>query len=180
MDEYDRASALQQYHEMYERHEHRGSCYYCGAPDASDDHVPPLATLHKLRGFNSHVKLLLVRACISCNATLGDMPLMTPVERRDYIQQVFLPNRIDSLKLKIATTVLQLENMEKELAGLILLPLRNGDRVRFNEASVGDCFLVPGSADLHVKNSEFTYKRGGQAYVADVDAEVIIWNKEQR
>lgn len=125
--DYERGVAYERFHSQYRRHTHSGSCFYCGSEDTTDDHVPPLATVHKLRGYAPKHSLLLVRSCVSCNSALGDMPLMTPEERRDYIREVYLPQRFARVQQEITELEAQLASLRAELAHLRNVTPAKGD-----------------------------------------------------
>jgi hypothetical protein len=64
-------------------------CPYCGDHATIFDHVPSLRTVDEftpetLRKLN--VPLLLIRACRDCNSILGDKPVITMLERTEYIE----------------------------------------------------------------------------------------------
>ena len=118
MTEYDRSEAHSQYHTQYRRFAHTGSCYYCGGNSEVLDHVPPLAVIHRLRGFTKFAEMLLVESCSICNSSLGDMPLNTPLERRDYIVNVFLPSRLEIISQQIQANETELEIYRDEFSRL--------------------------------------------------------------
>lgn len=153
---YDRSSAVKAYQQMYGRHWHTGSCFYCGAPDDVDDHVPPLAVVHRLRGFIQGQSLLLVRSCAACNASLGDMPLMTPEDRRAFIRAEVLPGRADKLRLQIAQAQQTLDRLRSQLSELEAISRRSqavSTLQQFKDLAIGTRFTRVTDARVHQKTS---------------------------
>lgn len=170
-DEYDRPRAYDDLHSKYMLFEHRGSCFYCGDADTTDDHVPPLKILYRLRGHDSHLRPLLVRSCMRCNSSLGDIALMTPIERRDYIQRTALPRQIAGLRAELAA----LRNRYDEAITLLdhLVRLSGAEtRTTFAQIPVGHMFRLVGAAGEWQKTSDRTYKGTNGTRVGEPDTDV--------
>lgn len=192
--QYDREEVLRRSHGRYVRHSHTGSCFYCGAGSETGDQVPPLAVIARLRGYTKGVTLWLVESCVRCNSALGDMPLMTPEERKEYIVNEGLSGRLAAIdsEIEAAETRLAALRHEREL-------LLNRDRrypspdhrkeqwelyrrryvkALFRGLEVGDEFLLEtDQSKVRVKTSAFQHAPADAKWnqtSADLGSEVPI------
>lgn len=87
----DRIRLKKTYGHLYDWHfSSRTGCFYCGDLAGTVDHCPPLSFCDSKdnKWFNNKkIKLLKVRACINCNMMLGDRPLLTLMDRADYVRR---------------------------------------------------------------------------------------------
>lgn len=176
-DDYIRDETYRRYHSKYEPFNHVGSCYYCGLEDEVDDHVPPLAQLHRLRGFHNGLQLLLVRSCTSCNSSLGDMPLMTPEDRKSYIRSEYLPRRIDYLRAEIEVTEKRVVTLRDQLAYLEKYEHnRNSQEAtqKFRDIPLGTTFVRSNDERPHIKVSDYSFKVNESRHSADLGEWVTV------
>ncbi len=61
-------------------------CWYCGEPAETEDHVPPLAAIEKLKTPDRH--RWLIPSCRECNGLLSSRPHRNPVERREALRNL--------------------------------------------------------------------------------------------
>lgn len=75
-----------QYDKFYRDHKSigSGSCYYCGEPESSLDHVPALSWAASGSLGEEH-KLFRVASCLECNLKLGGKALHTIPARQEYL-----------------------------------------------------------------------------------------------
>lgn len=67
-------------------------CYYCGMPAACKDHAPALACVEALlqAGKISYSDVIIIPACLECNAWLGGCRHHQPTKRRDIVKKKLL------------------------------------------------------------------------------------------
>lgn len=68
------------------------TCWYCGDPRETLDHVPPLAIVMDMELSvlaRKGIKLCLVPSCRSCNQILGKKALLTPAERVAHLYEKY-------------------------------------------------------------------------------------------
>jgi len=63
----------------------QGTCFYCGMPADTVDHVPPVSLVDSLVGLERLLPRWVVPACHECNSTLGDEPLFKLSERAAFL-----------------------------------------------------------------------------------------------
>ena len=66
----------------------RFTCFYCGDPAQSVDHVPPLAGVEAYRALGVVEEYLKVPSCTECNSLLGDEVQETIMDRKDRIAEL--------------------------------------------------------------------------------------------
>lgn len=101
-------------------------CYYCNEPATEHDHVPPIAYIGKeilLGNYEiiNQIELLLIPACRECNRRLSAKPLLTPEERREYIEKSF-PLRVKQFKKRDIPVIIE-RNESKEIMANITITL---------------------------------------------------------
>jgi hypothetical protein len=64
-------------------------CEYCGDPSDTVDHTPAISHRHQIimAGLKKRIPFISVPACRSCNSTIGNRPLWSTEERRDYVKK---------------------------------------------------------------------------------------------
>ena len=178
-DDYDRQQAYLEQHGKYRRFSHDGTCFYCGDVDTTDDHVPPLSILYRLRGHDQNLNPLLVRSCARCNSSLGDIALMTPIERRDYIQRTAMPRMIENLRMEIQELRQRYDaslSMLNHIQSLHESKIGSAANiVTFEHIPVGFTFQFSDMDGDWKKTSELTYKGNRGSFVADLKAIIKAW-----
>jgi|13_taG_2_1085334.scaffolds.fasta_scaffold07728_8 hypothetical protein len=83
-----RATSLLVYDHLYDvRGDRYGDCTYCGVPACVLDHIPPISwTALVKEEAKKELSFYKVPSCVECNSALGNLRLLSVIERVQYIK----------------------------------------------------------------------------------------------